>query len=648
MTLLDADSPGTGAAPGQRWSSIWSARSRAALDSVDRFTLIVWVVIAAQSLWLGVLMAQGWYYQADLANLAQATGHDLTWSYLSAPQGGHFAAPGRLLFWLLNRVAPLNYSVTILLRLAAQAWATALLARLLVLLIGRRRTVLVVLALYSFSPLLIQGTLWMSASFGLVASQLLLIGALSSHVRHAVSRRTGDAVLTAAFIVGATLLAEEAALTVLALPILSLCFLTTGSTKERVIATLSYWREWLLIAVPMIGYVLYYFSGSASYGTAAHPIGVGDALRVIRVEFTDTVAPGLVGGPWQWFGSGNNYLGLSTPSAPVQTLSVIAVLAVIAFCFVRQGWRALAAWSMPVVIAAAGIVVVAVGRYQVFGIVIAQQFEHGYFVALPAAVAVCLALRGLDVEALRRRVNQPERDPARPLGRPMPNGWRERVLALAALAVLISSLFSSVTYTQLWARSPARSYMTTLEQSLQRAGGKPALYDAAVPTSIIPLESADNLSDVIGLTKASADFGYAARSPALVDGHGHVAPARFYVQTDVDLTGPTFCKFPVRGAAVVTRPLRAAARRNDWYLNVSYFELHASVVKVTLVDRDGSERAPVYGKQALLHSGLGGVHLLFRGSAPVAVRVQSFSPSTSLCIAGAQLGFPYIAKKPGS
>jgi hypothetical protein len=613
--------------------------------SLDRFDLATWMIVAAQAIWLGVLMSRGWYYQADLANLAQATGRPLSWAYLSGPQGGHFAVPGRFLFWVLNRTAPLNYPVTIVIRLVGQAASTVLLARLLVLLVGRRRTVLLALALYSFSPFLIQGTLWLSASFGLVGSQLLLLGALFSHVHYAVSRRLVHAIATSGFVLAATLLSEEAAVTVLALPILSLGYLTSGTASERVRATMTYWREWLLIAVPMVGYVLYYFSGSGGYGVAAHPLSAGDAARVIGVELSNTIAPGLIGGPWRWFSAGDNYLGLATPSPMIQTLSTLAVLAAIGLCVRQQGWRALAAWSMPAVIAAVGIVVVAVGRYDAFGVVIAQQFEHAYYAALPAALAVCLGFCGLDINAVRARLHQVADDSATAISpRPTPN---RAVVAGVATTLVISSLVSGVTYTQLWSRSPARSYVTTLETSLRTAGPDPALYDTSVPTRLIPLESAHYVSDVIGLTDAGADFGYAAARPKIVDSDGHIVPARFFVQTDVDLTQPRFCRFPVQGAVTVTKPLRATPRRNDWYLQISYFEQHASVINVTVIDSDGTARSPESGARVLLHGGPGGVHLLLRGTSPVAIRIQSLSPSTNLCIAGAKIGFPF-AVKPGS
>jgi hypothetical protein len=98
----------------------------------------------------------------------------------------------------------------------------------------------------------------------------------------------------------------------------------------------------------------------------------------------------------------------------------------------------------------------------------------------------------------------------------------------------------------------------------------------------------------------------------------------------------------------VTKSLRAGQRPNDWYLQISYFEQHASVVKVSVIDKDGHERLPATGDREVLRSGPGGLHLLFRDSDPVAVQIQAGSPATNLCITAARIGFPYAVTKAAS
>ena len=87
-------------------------------------------IVVSQAVWLGLVMLRGWYSAADLPNLAYANGRDLDWDYLTSTLGGHFGVAQRLVYWLLNRAAPLEWWLTVFIRLAFQALTTVLLWRL--------------------------------------------------------------------------------------------------------------------------------------------------------------------------------------------------------------------------------------------------------------------------------------------------------------------------------------------------------------------------------------------------------------------------------------------------------------------------------------------------------------------------------------
>ena len=95
--------------------------------SVDRRQLLLVATVVAQAAWLGLIMLRGWYSGPDLGNLASASGRPLDWSYLSSSLGGHLGIPANFFFWLLNRAAPLNWPLTVLLRLVLQGASTVLL-----------------------------------------------------------------------------------------------------------------------------------------------------------------------------------------------------------------------------------------------------------------------------------------------------------------------------------------------------------------------------------------------------------------------------------------------------------------------------------------------------------------------------------------
>jgi hypothetical protein len=618
------------------------------LHSADRFKLALGAIVAAQAIWLGVLMGRGWYYQADFANLADAANHNLSWSYLTLSVGGHLGIPGRVVLWLLAHFAPLNYPLTIVARLIAQAAATVLLGRLLVVLVGRRPGVLVVLALYAFSPFLLQGTLWLSPAIGLLGSQLCALFALHCHVRYALDRRLRSAVGAAAGIFGATLLAEQAAVTALILPILSIAFLHAGSLRQRMRSTLSCWPEWVLIASPIIAFLVYFFA-VGDYGKAAHGLSLSDVTSVVGVDWGASMAPGLLGGPWRWYSGGNNYLGLADPALAVRIGCLCAIVALVALGVRRTGWRAVAAWSMPAITSAVGIVIVAAGRFGTLGVAIAKQFEHAFFSAVPAALAVCLALWPSDPEQMQARLHGAP-DEARSASVAAPGSRRRLVRVPAAAAVLAlaaGSVISGITYTQIWARNPARSYVQGVEHSLGRTRAKIALYDTAIPSSLLPLETTNYVSDLLTLTGQQADFGYATTKPKIIDDTGHAVPARFFVHTRVDLSGAQFCRYPVRGTATVTKPFQHSARSNDWYLQLEYFQQHASVVDVALIGSDGEPVAPDSGTRVLLRTRLGRVHLLFRATTATSIRIRGVGSETNVCFTAALLGFPFPQGRTG-
>jgi hypothetical protein len=617
-----------------------------AVRTADRYRTAIALIIVAQAIWLGTLAAQGWYYQADFSNLAQATGRSVSWSYLRLSQGGHLSILDRAVFWVLNRVAPLNYPVTIGLRLVAQAASTYFLAKLLLLIVGRRRGVLVVLGLYAFSPLLIQGTLWLTASIALLGSQLFLLLALHGHVRYAMTRDLRWAVAAAGGIFGATLFSEQAAVTALILPILSLGFLHAGSIRQRFRATVSCWREWTMIAAPLIAFLAYFFA-IGNYGDAAKGIGAFDAIKLVVVEWTASIAPGLVGGPWVWRGTGDNYLGLANPSLPLRIVCVLVVAAVVAAGVRRTGRLALAAWSMPLLTSCIGILVVGVGRYETLGLLIAKLFEHAYFTALPAAIAVTLSLWRVSPERIRQRLagGDASDEPAAPLDRRqfMPPGATRLISATLVIVVAAGSVMSGVTYTRRWEQSPARAYVTHLLSDLKHAGKNVALYDTAVNQVVIPGIVPDHyVSDVLKLAHADASTDVVqGSSPVVVGQDGRLRRAAFFrIARAVGARSP-YCSQLVQGVGTWRLDLDAELGVGRYYVRLSFFQQRISTLNFSVLDADGRGVTPVAGQRTDVAVRVGSIALRLPSTAPRAIIVSSHSAATNICLVKAEVGFAY-------
>src|SRR4051794_35030226 len=151
---------------------------------VDARLVSLVAIILAQAVWLGTVMLKGWYSGPDLANLGAATGQSLSGDYLTQSLGGHFGAAIRVLYWMLERGAPLSWGLTVVLRLLLQAAATYLLWRLIEELVGRRPWIPLLVAGYAFSPLLVPATAVLSSGLGLQIGQVCSLAALRFHVRY--------------------------------------------------------------------------------------------------------------------------------------------------------------------------------------------------------------------------------------------------------------------------------------------------------------------------------------------------------------------------------------------------------------------------------------------------------------------------------
>lgn len=572
------------------------------VSPTQAFRLAVAVIVTAQAVWLAILMSRGWYYQADFSNLADATGHPLSLSYLMSPTGGHVAVPGRLFFWLVNRVAPLSYGLTILLRLAVQAVTTVLLARLLVLLVGRRPGVLVVIGLYAFTPMLVQSQLWFTAATGFLPSQLLILIALRLHIRYWADRRIVTAAYTSAAVLGAALLSDQAAVAVLMFPLLSVGFLFEGPWRERVRATVDCWPEWVAIAAPLMIFVTF-FLGSGTY-TAGQSTGVSvsNALTVLYREFDLSVLPGMFGGPLGWIHSQANYLSIAAPPGWLR-LCAIGLTAWLVYVTIRRtGLRALVAWAMPVVVIGVGILIVAIGRFNSLGTLVARQFEHTGYVVIPLAVAVCLAFYDTSPAAIRQRLDD---GPGEVIVESTSSYPRARWGAVALLVVVAAaSVSSTLTYAGWWSKNPAHAYVRTLDAHLRVAGPNVAVYDTPVNGDIIPgIEPRHYVSDLVGLMQVPARFNTTGSGQVMVAADGSLQPAvLFVVAKGLQAPSPS-CAALVKGVGTWTVPLSRQPKPGEYYLTMSYLQANASVIDLTVTDSGGHSVAPVHGQRTELPPG---------------------------------------------
>lgn len=624
-----------------------------ALRRIDPQHRALALIVLVQAIWFGALAARGWYYHDDFAFLQDSDGVPLDFAYLTAPLNEHLIPGVRASFWLMHHLWPLDYAITIYIRVTLQAIATVLLWILLTRLIGRRRLVLGIVAVYAFSCLLLPSFLWLTTSTTNLPAQVLVLIAYLSHLRFVRTSNKWTALVTGCALAGAVMFWEKTAVNSLLLVPLSLGYLYTGSIRERVAAGWAQRTGWLITAAPLAGFVAYFLLQGLGGQASLPPIG--SLLSFWWEMWSQTVAPSAIGGPWGWFSSQDVYFSPSaTPLVGVVSAQIIFVLLILTGLY-RTGLRSLWAWSLPALSLVIGATLVAAGRFANFGLFGAHFMYYATDLAVPLALGIALALAAphyLTIQQHADLVAGVRKDRARQI---VPQVLRrQRVINSIGMILVLASVaggaYSSVRFIDRWQQSPARSYVETLTAQIE-SRETVNLFNSTVTTRVIPFIAKDRyLEKMIALladpqTRAKVRFNDGASYPLWVTDTGRLVPAVFFVQSQVDTTGSDpFCNLLLPADAQLTLPLVSAVKVGEWFLQVDYFQGKSSTVEITLVDENGNDVVPTTGRKLALQSGLNRTYLQFPSAVPVSVRVRNLSDQSNLCLATVNVGVPFPRK----
>jgi hypothetical protein len=599
---------------------------------LDGFWLVVAAITAAQAALLGVLLSRGWFYGDDLPYQSEATGQRLGWHYLASSLNDHFIPGARLAFWLLNRTVGLDHGATVVLRVLLQLAATLLLARLLVLVSGRRPGVLLVLGWYGFGQLLLPGTLWLATAVCLLPAQLLLILALDLHVRYARSGRVIAGLGAALCLLGAVCFWELSLLYLLLLPILSLAFIHTGGLGQRLRSTLRRWPGWLALAVVATAWVVAFAVGP--YGGSATAPRLGADAHELWTGWIAAVAPASVGGPWRWFAIGNVYFPITNPDLALRILAQAVAVAVLLAAAFRTRWRALAAWSMPVVVFVLSTVVIAVGRYRVFGDLTPRSLNYSFPLAVPMALALSLSL-------VRNPRNTPRPSSARRTGR---RRLGAVLVAVACVGLLISNLVSAATFSSRWSQNPSKRYVANVTAAVRAAGPSLNLWNTRVPSSVLAAFSDHNhVADVLALAGVPARFQQPESAPELVTDDGSIVPAALYGISRGAQRKGSVCTALVQRAGSWTIPLSTKLGVNEYFIQISYLQDVSTPLYVSGIDSSGHVVTPVGGSRRVLPDKLANLYLQLPLASLSKLTVRSETSDASVCIGAVVVGVPIRA-----
>ena len=598
--------------------------------TVSRTHLLLGLVVVTQSVWLGLVLGRGWYSSADLPNLAFANGRDLDWDYLTSTLGGHFGVAPRLMYWLLNRAAPLEWWPTVLIRLACQAGATVLLWRLMRTLAGPRPWVWVALVGYAFSPYLVPGMAALNSGLGLSISQVCLLGALLAHVRYARHGRLLDAVVVAVLVLLMLAFAQQSVLMLVFIPALSFVFLPQGSWRERLRAGLSLWRGWLILGGALGLFALLYLAGD--YNSPSSDFAPRYGLWLAGQAWLAILGPALLGGPWQFDAYPNQWSGYANPPALLVILGQVLLVGLVVVAVRRRGLLGVIALSLPVLTTVATLLLVGASRSWL-GEVLPSILRYSFFVPVSLALGIVLAF------GPRTRSTDGTGDRPTPSAR---SGRRGRALVATGITVLVaSSVYSTARFADRFWENPADEFVASVLDDAAARGPSVQLFDTVLPESVAPYISQMYLSDLMALGGLSADYDKPSNGRLVVDDDGRLVPARF---VDVaDIVGPRRdgCGIFVRGEGTTRVRLGWVSRTQDWFLQLELYQPRANQVTMKVFDQSGDELDVVSGSSTLrMSDSLVVLHRRLEAGRPAVIELTSTDPDTNLCLVHAYVGVP--------
>jgi len=392
-------------------------------------------------------------------------------------------------------------------------------------------------------------------------------------------------------------------------------------------ALLRYWRAWVVYTVVTAGYLVVL---AVALGTSATkprlPISAASTLSFGWELIRDTVVPGSVGGPWQWFPVSGGSFAFAAPAHILVALAG-AVAAVVIIASVWGRWTAARAWVIFAGwIVLADILPVAIGRLNTLDAPV-LGLETRYVADAMPVLAVCLGLAFLPLAGQRPGSTTHGRHGA----------WSGEVsqTAMAGLIGLyaFSSIWSVQAYLSVTTGSPSASYIANAAKAVKLAPRGTTVMNVGV--------SADMVEGLFGIyalqSKVIGDIApgklrWTRHPSGTIDGlrifgaDGRLYLA--YVNGAPSLPLPAGKKcWPTRRGKIVVLLKRPSAATTGM-LRIGYLSFAPTPITVMVEYRTNA-------KALIVRPGLHAAYVPITGSVQ---RITVVNPGGGLCIGDAEAG----------
>ncbi|MEV0063593.1 hypothetical protein [Nocardia sp. NPDC050718] len=583
--------------------------------------LVAAALIVAQLVLRGWVAASGFFYWDDFILIGEVGRHPL-WSteLLFTSHDGHVMPLAFALTWAVTAIAPFEWSVAAAVLVLLQLLASLAVLRLSVVLLGTGPRLLVPLTCYLFVPLTVPAFAWWSAAVNALPLQIALAW-VSADAVQLVRTGRGRYAVSGAAVSAVALLCFEKAVVVLpvAVAVVALSAYVAGeSVRAAVRRGAALWTAAGAVLLAWSAFFLLVIQRPRGLSRPEQP------TALLSRALSDGLVPALSGGPWRW--------ERWQPATPWADPPGVAV----ALC-----WTALilfAAWTIRTR-ARVGVIWVCAAAYVVATVAPVVVLRDGpgtaalllqsirYFADV--AVIACLGL--VLIMTAPRRAPRDLRSGATARGLLLARGLPVRavVAVVATVIFLVSSVYSTVTFTRSWEPSPARAYVTGVRTALPGAGAP--LLPQEVPWNVLnPLAFPQNMTDQVFAALAGPDT-FARSTPHLrmFTDEGELVDAQVWWNRSIVPAPEPGCGYRMTPGEAVRLPLDGPMQIREWTAQLNY-----------LADRDGAIAVSFEGAAetvAEVRSGLHPVYVRMLGGG-TALRVRALTPGLELCFGAGPVG----------
>lgn len=573
-------------------------------------------LMALQLLVRGWVAASGFFWQDDLivTGMAARLG-TLSPDFLLYNHDGHFMPAGFLLTGILTWLAPLEWWPMVATLVLLQAVASLAVWRLLRILLGDRPVLLAPLLLYLFSPLSLSAFAWWIAGINALPLQAGMAWVVGDAVLLVRTGRVRYAV-TGVIAFAATLLFFEKSLLIPLVAFATVVILLRhAGAAAPIIAALTHARWlWAGITVVVLAWAPLYYSVVGSPAVDDDYAGsVPQAVDLIGGGWLKGLVPGLFGGPLSWADPGL----WAAPSTTLIAFSCAVIAGAVVWTS-RHRRHCGVIWWLILAYLVANAAAMIMGRLNAAtpGLL---SLSLRYYADMPVVVALAMALvwvAPVRTDLARRRVLTPQ-------GR--------RVIAVgSAAAFLVASMWSTVSFTRAWEKSPTEQYLATARASLAEAGDVPLL-DQGVPNAVLwALVHPYNLaSHVFAPLGDSARFARTTTQLRQLDESGRLVDARMDTMRSIEPGPMENCGHGVSTRRTTVVPLDGPLVALDWTIQLNYLAGDDGVLEVSL-DGEGLRVPVAKGPNTVYVRLVGGGDQL---------RLRSATPGVAICVDSGFVGF---------